>query len=282
MDRNCPAALRDTAESGARESRALLQKWHGNDRLSYAITPRFAPTSTDQQLAAAGALAREFPDAFVHSHLAENHAEIDWVKELFPDARSYLEVYERHGLVRDRAVYAHCIYLDDPDRVRMARSGAAAAFCPSSNLYLGSGLFDIGAADRTGLRFAVATDVGGGSSFSMLRTLSDAYKVAQMNGQPLTSLRAFYLATLGGARVLDLADRIGSFAVGREADFIALDLHATPLLARRIDQSQTLAEKLLVLMTLGDDRAIRTTYVLGQRMDTVGMMAGSSAGSVAQ
>lgn len=266
MDRNCPDYLRDSAADGVRESRELLERWHGRDRLSYAITPRFAPTSTDEQLAGAGALAREFPDVFIHSHVAENREEVSWARQLFPDARSYLDVYDRHGLVRDRAVYAHCIYLDDRDRLRMAQAGAAAAFCPTSNLYLGSGLFDIGAADRAGMRFSVATDVGGGSSFSMLHTLAEAYKVAQLTGQHLSPLRAFYLATLGGARALGLADRIGSFCVGAEADFIALDLAATPLLARRSAQSRSLAEKLRVLMTLGDDRTVRGTYVLGKRV----------------
>lgn len=266
MDRNCPAYLCDTAEEGTRQSRQLIQRWHGKDRLLYAITPRFAVTSSEAQLAAAGELAAEYPDVFIHSHLAENHDEIAWVKRLFPQSRSYLDVYDRFGLLRDRAVYAHCIHLDGPDRDRMAQSGSAAAFCPTSNLYLGSGLFDIAAADAAGMRFCMATDVGGGSSFSMLRTLGEAYKVAQLAGQHLTPLRAFYLATLGGARALGLEGRIGSFTAGAEADFIALDQCATPLLARRMAQSRTLEEKLLVLMTLGDDRAIKATYVLGRQI----------------
>ena len=265
MDRNCPEYLRDTAEQGAQQSRELIERWHGCERLLYAITPRFAATSSDEQLARAGQLAAEFPDVFVHSHLAENHDEIAWVRQLFPQARSYLDVYDRFGLVRERSVYAHCIHLNDEDRGRMAQAGAAVAFCPTSNLYLGSGLFDIAATDAARLRFAVATDVGGGSSFSLLRTLGEAYKVAQLSGQHLTPLRAFYLATLGGARVLDLQGRIGNFAVGAEADFIALDLCATPLLERRMAQSRTLEEKLLVLMTLGDDRAIRASYILGRK-----------------
>lgn len=263
MDRNCPAYLRDTAAAGERDSRELIEKWHGNDRLHYAITPRFAPTSTEAQLLGAGRLAREFPDVFVHSHLAENRDEIAWVRKLFPDSRSYVEVYERFGLLRERATYAHCIHLDAADRERMATSGACAAFSPTSNLYLGSGLFDIAAADAAGLKFALATDVGGGSSFSMLRTMSEAYKVTQLLGQRLSALRAFYLATLGGARILRLHDRIGSFAPGNEADFIVLDPYATPLLARRTQQSQTLSERLLLLMTLGDDRAVAATYILG-------------------
>jgi guanine deaminase len=266
MDRNCPEYLRDTPSSGELESRQLLEKWHGCDRLHYAITPRFAAMSSPEQLASAGRLALDFPDAYIHSHLAETRDEVTWVKEIFPDARSYLDVYDRHGLLRDRAVYAHCIYLDRTDRIRMAQSRAGAAFCPSSNLYLGSGLFDIAATDSAGMRFSIATDVGGGSSFSMLRTMGDAYKVAQLSGQQLSPLRAFYLATLGGARILGLDHRVGCFTVGSEADFIVLDLHASELIARRTDQSRTLAEKLLVLMTLADDRAIGRTYVLGRQV----------------
>jgi guanine deaminase len=264
MDRNCPAYLRDTAADGERDTRALIEAWHGRNRLLYAITPRFAATSSEAQLASAGRLAHEFPDAFVHSHLAENHDEIAWVRELFPQARSYLDVYDRYGLLRERSVYAHCIHLDEADRGRMATARAAAAFCPSSNLYLGSGLFDIAAADAAGMRFSLATDVGGGTSFSMLRTLGDAYKVAQMFAQPLAPLRAFYLATLAGARCLELADRIGHFGAGAEADFIVLDWNATPLLARRSAQARSLNEKLLLLMTLGDDRAVAATYIMGK------------------
>jgi guanine deaminase len=268
MDRNCPEYLRDTPATGEQESRELLEKWHGHDRLQYAITPRFAATSSPAQLESAGRLATDFPDACIQSHVAETRDEVDWVKRLFPDARSYLNVYDSYGLVRERSVYAHCIYLDRTDRTRMAQLGAGAAFCPSSNLYLGSGLFDIAATDSDGLRFSIATDVGGGNSFSMLRTMGDAYKVAQLSGQTLSPQRAFYLATLGAARILGLEDRVGCFKVGSEADFIVLDLEASPLIARRTAQSRTLAEKLLVLMTLGDDRAIRRTYVLGRQVHT--------------
>jgi guanine deaminase len=263
MDRNCPEQLRDSTVDGERDMRELIETWHGRDRLHYAITPRFAATSSVAQLHSAGRLAAEYPDVFIHSHLAENLDEVDWIRELFPDSRSYLDVYDRFGLLRDRATYAHCIYLDTTDRERLAASGAGAAFAPTANLYLGSGLFDIAASDAAGMRFALATDVGGGSSFSMLRTMAEAYKVAQLLGQQLSPLRAFYLATLAGARMLGLADRIGRFAAGTEADFIVLDLRATPLLARRTAQSANLTERLLVLMTLADDRAIAATYVLG-------------------
>ena len=264
MDRNCPEYLRDTAASGERETRELIERWHGHQRLAYAITPRFAPTSTEQQLQSAGQLAREYPGVYIHSHLAENLAEIDWVRQLFPWSRSYLDVYDHYGLLRPRATYAHCIHLDATDRSRMAGCGACAAVSPTSNLYLGSGLFDFAASDAAGLRYALATDVGGGTSFSMLRTMGEAYKVAQMQGQHLPPLRAFYLATLGGARALDLQHQIGSFRVGNEADFISLNLAATPLMKRRIANTRTLAEKLLVLMTLGDDRLVAQTYIRGQ------------------
>lgn len=268
MDRHCPDYLRDTAADGERETRELIEKWHGHERLHYAITPRFAPTSSNEQLASAGRLARDYPDVFIHTHLAENTSEVAWVGKLFPEARSYLDVYDRAGLLRERATYAHCIYLDATDRERMAATGASAAFCPTSNLYLGSGLFDIAAADAASLSISLATDVGGGTSFSMLRTMGEAYKVAKLLNQPLSPLRMFYLATLGGARTLGLSDRIGSFSPGREADFIVLDGRATPLMSRRFDQSPALSERLLLLATLGDDRNVMQTYVLGQRVKT--------------
>jgi len=266
MDRNSPEYLRDTPATGECDSRELLEKWHGHDRLSYAVTPRFAVTSSEAQLESAGQLAKAFPDCLIQTHLAENLDEIAWVRKLFPSARSYLDVYDRYGLVRDRAVYAHCIHLDSADRARMAESGAAAAFCPSSNFHLGSGLFDLAAADAAGMPFSVATDVGAGSSFSMLRTLGDAYRVAQLSRQHLSPLRAFYLATLAGARALGLDDRIGSLRTGMEADFVVLNLRATPLIARRTAQARTLAEKLLILMVLGDDRVISRTYILGREV----------------
>jgi guanine deaminase len=264
MDRNCPEYL--------------LEAWHGRGRLLYAITPRFAATSSEAQLTSVGRLARDYPDALIQTHLAENLDEVAWVKRLFPQARSYLDVYDGYGLLRERAIYAHCIHLDQADRVRMARSGASAAFCPTSNLRLGSGLFDLSAADAAGMRFAVATDVGGGTSFSMLQTLGDAYKVAQLSRQHLSPLRAFYLATLGGARALGIDDRVGRFAAGMEADFIVLDLHATALLARRMAGTRTLAEKLLVLITLGDERTVARTYILGREVHAAATTCSGSSG----
>jgi guanine deaminase len=264
MDTNSPEGLRDTVAEGARDTRELIEAWHGRERLHYAMTVRFALTSSEAQLASTGALAREYPDVFIHSHLAENRQEIEAIRRAFPRDRSYLSVYDRFGLLRERATYAHGIYLDDTDRRRLAESGAGVAFCPSSNLYLGSGLFDLAASDAAGMRYALASDVGAGSSFSMLRTMGEAYKVAQLLGQRLSSLRAFYLATLAGARLLRLDAHIGHFAPGAEADFIVLDPDATPLLARRMRLARTLSEQLQIYMILGDERAVAGTYILGR------------------
>jgi guanine deaminase len=263
MDRNVPETVRDTAESGYADSKALIARWHGRDRLGYAVTPRFAPTSTERQLELCGRLLDEHPGVFLQSHVAENRGEVAWVAELFPWSRSYLDVYDHYGLLRPRAVYAHCIHLDGVDRQRMAASGAAMSFCATSNLFLGSGLFDARAAHEAGVRVGLGTDVGGGTSLSMLRTLDEAYKVCQLAGQTLSPFRAFYLATLGGAAALYLDDRIGSFAIGKEADFVVLDPAATPLVARRMARTTTLAEKLFAFMIMGDDRAVHATHVLG-------------------
>ena len=264
MDRNCPRSLCDTAESGYRESAELIERWHRRGRLGYAITPRFAGTSSEAQLQLAGQLAREHPDVHIHSHMSETAEEIAWVRELYPWSGSYLDVYDRFGLLRERAVYAHCIHLDAPERSRFARTGAAAAACPTSNLFLGSGLFDFDASLAAGMCVGVGTDVGGGTSFSMLRTLSEAYKVAQLKHQRLSPWRAFYLATLGGARALKLEREIGNFEPGKEGDFVVLRLDPTPLLERRMRTAHTLADKLFALMILGDDRAVAATYVLGE------------------
>jgi len=263
MDRNCPEALRDTPETGYRDSRALLERWHGVDRLRYAITPRFAPTSTPAQLEMAGRLAAEHPDAYVHTHLAENLNEVAWVAELFPQARSYLDVYDRFGLVRERSVFAHSVHIDEVDRARLGDSGATLAFCPSANLFLGSGLFDLGAARACGARVGLGTDVGAGTSFGMLQLIGQAYKVAQMGGQSIGPEQALYLATLGGARALHIDDAVGNFAPGKEADFIVLDPAATPLLARRCAAAGDWRERLFALMTLGDDRAVAETFLQG-------------------
>ncbi|ESQ16255.1 MAG TPA: guanine deaminase [Chromatiaceae bacterium] len=264
MDRNAPDYLTDTAASGDADSRALIEHWHGVDRLGYAITPRFALTSSDAQLAQAGKLAAEYPDVYLHTHLAENRDESMRIAELFPASRGSLDVYERFGLLRERAIFAHCLYLQADDRRRLAECDAAIAFCPTSNLFLGSGLFDLAAADAAGVRVGLATDIGAGTSFGLLQTLGDAYKVLQLQGQSLSSLRAFYLATLGGARALSLDRYIGNFLPGKEADLVVLDPTATPLLARRMQGVHDLAERLFVLMTLGDDRCVAATYALGR------------------
>ncbi len=263
MDRHCPQGLRETAEQGARETETLIRRWHKQGRQLYAITPRFAPTSSQTQLRLAGELAGAWPDTFIQSHVAENTDEIRWARSLFPTARSYLDVYDQAGLLRQRALYGHCIWLDDADRQRMRDSGAAVAMCPTSNLFLGSGLFDVAAADRAGMRLSLATDVGGGTSFSMFRTMDALYKVARLGGSHVSALRMFYFATLGGARAMRLEGTIGNFMPGAEADFLMLDARATPLLARRTAQSETLEELLFALALLGDDRSVQATYIAG-------------------
>ncbi|NYT75811.1 guanine deaminase [Alcaligenaceae bacterium] len=266
MDRNCPEYLRDTAESGARDSEMLIQRWHGKGRQMYGLTPRFAPTSTEAQLAVCGELAQQYKDVFIQSHVAENADEIKWVSELFPQARSYLDVYDRFGLLRPRAVYGHSIWLDETDRMRMRDTGAVAAHCPTSNLFLASGLFDFAAADAAGMAYTLATDVGGGTSFSMLQTMNEAHKVARMSGSHLSAHTMLYLATEGAAQSLDLGGTIGTLAPGAEADFVVLDPHATPLLARRTARAESLEELLFALVMLGDDRTVAATYVAGRKM----------------
>lgn len=266
MDRNCPEFLRDTAESGARESEDLIKKWHKRGRQLYAITPRFAPTSTEAQLQLAGELARAYPDTYLQTHVAENTDEVAWVKSLFPKARSYMDVYDHYGMMRPRAMYAHCIWLDDADRARMAETHSAVSMCPTSNLFLGSGLFNFERADAQHVPLSLATDVGGGTSFSMLQTMNEAYKVARMGGTYLPALRMFYLATLGGARSMQLEGTIGNFVAGAEADFIVLDPQATPLLARRSARTDSLEELLFALALLGDDRTVAATYAAGRRV----------------
>lgn len=269
MDRNAPSGLLDTAETGYRESKDLLTRWHRHGRQLYAITPRFALTSTEAQLAAAGALLREHPDAWLQTHLAENREEIATVRALFPQDASYTAVYDRHGLLGPRSLFGHCIHLAEPELERLAATGSAAVFCPTSNLFIGSGLFDLARtrAPAHQVRVALATDVGGGTSYSMLRTAAEAYKVLQLQGQNLPALDAFYLMTLGNARGLSLEDRIGALEPGREADLAVLDARATPAMAHRMEAARgDLEEELFVLMTMGDDRAVRATYVAGQRL----------------
>jgi len=266
MDRNCPEFLRDTAESGGRESEALIQRWHGRGRQLYALTPRFAPTSTAEQLGVCGELAQRYKDIFIQSHVAENTDEVKWVAELFPGHRSYLDIYDQYGLLRPRAVYGHCIWLDDADRRRMRDAGALAAHCPTSNQFLGSGLFDFASAEACGMPVSLATDVGGGSSCSMLQTMNEAHKVARLSGYHLSARSMFYLATQGAAESLGLDGQIGTLAQGAEADFIVLDPQATPLLARRTAHAGTLEELLFALAMLGDDRVVCATYAAGRKL----------------
>jgi guanine deaminase len=268
MDRNAPQALRDTAQAAYDESKALAAKWHGRGRLLYAITPRFAATSTPAQLEAAGALRKELSDAFVQSHISENVAEVAWVRELYPERRGYLDVYDHYGLIGHRTIYGHGIHLTEGELARMHETGTAIAHCPTSNFFLGSGAFDLGNATKKArpVRVGLATDVGGGTTLSILQTLNEAYKAAQMNGYALSAGHAFYLATRGSARALDLEDRIGSLAPRMEADLVVLDLKSTPLIDFRMKHAADLDEALFVQMTLGDDRAVRATYVAGKRV----------------
>ncbi|MDO7909200.1 guanine deaminase [Pseudomonas sp. 22-AL-CL-001] len=264
MDRNAPDYLTDTADSSYRDSKALIERWHGKGRLHYAVTPRFAPTSTPEQLAAAGRLLEEHPGVYLHTHLSENLKEIDWVKALYPERNGYLDVYDHYRLLGERSVFAHGVHLCDAECQRLAETGSAVAFCPTSNLFLGSGLFNLPQAERFGVRVGLGTDVGAGTSFSLLTTLNEAYKVMQLQDVRLHPFKSLYLATLGGARALRLEERIGSLAPGHDADFVVLDYKATPLLDYRLQQSRSIEETLFVLTTLGDDRVVRETYAAGR------------------
>lgn len=270
MDRNAPDFLCDTAESSYQDSKELIQKWHKKNRLLYAVTPRFAVTSTDAQLSLTGKLLQEFPDVYLHTHLSENVDEVTLVAQLFPDHKGYLDVYDQAGLVRERSVFAHGVQLRDDEFQRLSETKAAIAFCPTSNLFLGSGLFKLMQAKSTEypVHVGLGSDVGGGTSFSLLRTAHEAYKVVKLQRQKLSPFEALFLATLGGARALYLDDTIGNFDPGKEADFVVLNMQATPLMAFRTpeaiaDSLAELAEKAFALIILGDDRAIEATYIMG-------------------
>lgn len=257
-----PEGLNDSVASGRAESEALIRRWRGRGRLGYAVTPRFALSSSDAQLADAGALLAAHPDVLMHTHLAENLRECAEVEARFSEAADYLDAYDRFGLVTDRSVFAHGIHLSDRACHRLQGSGAGIAVCPSSNLFLGSGFFDFGQADRHGLKLGLGTDIGAGTTFSLLHTQGIAYQAALMKGERLDPFRALWLATAGSAALLHIEDRVGSLEVGQEADFVVLDPQATPLLARRT-QGADLAERLFALQVLGDDRAVKRTYLLG-------------------
>ncbi|MEN3794021.1 guanine deaminase [Fulvimarina sp. MAC3] len=264
MDRGAPEALLDTPERGYEDTRTAIARWHGTNRLEVAITPRFAPTSTEAQLEAAGALAAEFPDLPIQTHLSENHEEIAYVASLFPKDADYTAVYERFGLVRRRALFGHCIHLTERERQALAGGGASAIFCPTSNLFLGSGLFDREAVKGAGIRIGLATDIGGGTSYSMLRTMAEGYKVLALKGQKLPAFDAFRLATAGNADAMGLSEVVGRIAPGYEADLTVLDSRSTEPLARRMERVETLEEELFALMTLGDERAVVATYAGGK------------------
>lgn len=263
MDRNAPDYLTDTAESGYAQSKALIERWHGKGRLHYAVTPRFAPTSTPEQLDLAGKLFGEYPDLYMHTHISENKAEVAWVQELFPARKGYLDVYDHHKLIGPRAVFAHGVHLCDEECARLAETGSAVAFCPTSNLFLGSGLFDLNKLEQHGVRVGLGTDVGAGTSFSQLQSLNEAYKVMQLQGKKLDPFKSLYLATLGGAHALYLDDKLGNFLPGKDADFLVLDYNATPLMSYRMQQARSLDEKLFALTMLGDDRAVKETFAAG-------------------
>jgi len=270
MDRNAPPELRDTVQGGYDDSLALIDKWHGKDRLLYAVTPRFAPTSTPEQLEAAAALWKLRPDAYMQTHLSENLAELDWVAQLFPERRDYFDVYEHFGLAGPRAVFGHSIHLSEREWQRLAETDSSIAHCPTSNGFLGSGLFNFQRAKQAvppakSVRTGMATDVGAGTSLSMLQTMGQAYKIGQLGGYSLSAAKALYLATRGAAHALHLEDKIGSIAPGMEADLLVLDLKSTPLIDFRMKYCKDIHEALFIQMTLADDRATQAVYIQGRQ-----------------
>lgn len=263
MDRNAPEGLLDTPQSAYDDTKALIEKWHGKGRALYAISPRFAITSTPEQNEITQVLIQENPDCYVQTHLSENHNEIEYTMSLYPEHSDYLGIYEHYGFLGPKSLFGHCIHLSERERALMAETQSVAVFCPTSNLFIGSGLFNEERTRQDGIRIAVATDIGGGTSYSMLRTMDEAYKVCQLQNQNLPPLYAFYLMTLGNAKALGLDAEIGTLDVGTEADIVVLDASATPAMALRMETVTTLPEELFVLQTLGDDRSIAETYVAG-------------------
>ena len=265
MDRHAPEDLCDTAETAYTESKALIEKWHAKGRNLYAITPRFAPTSTPEQLEKAGQLKAEYPDVYVHTHLSENKNEIAWVKELFPEQKGYLDVYHHYGLTGNQSVFAHCVHLEDAEWDCMHDTDSAIAFCPTSNLFLGSGLFPLKKTWEKNVKVGLGTDIGAGTSFSQLQTINEAYKVQQLQGDKLSAFESLYHATLGGAKALNLEDKLGNFNLGKEADFVVLNLNATALQTLRQQRAKNIEDALFALFTMGDDRNVQATYVYGQK-----------------
>jgi len=264
MDRNAPEYLTETPEESYQHTRELIERWHQRGRLSYALTPRFAPTSSPELLDKVRQLREEFPDVWMHTHLSENPQEIAWVKALFPERAGYLDVYHHHQLTGKRSVFAHCLHLEDQEWQCLHDTDSSIAFCPTSNLFLGSGLFNIKRCWQQGVRMGIGTDVGAGTTFNLLQTLGEAYKVGQLQQYKLSACEAFYHATLGGAHALDLDDVIGNFNPGKEADFVVLDAAVSPLQKLRNANSKDIWERLFVMMTLGDDRNIAQTWVSGK------------------
>lgn len=264
MDRNAPEGLRDTPQSAYDDSKRLLEKWHGQGRASYVITPRFSPTSTPEQLAALGALWREYPDCLMQTHLSEQTDEIDWVKSLFPQSRDYLDTYEAQGLLAEGAIYGHAIHLTARERDRLREAGASLIHCPTSNTFIGSGLFDMGGLKAEGHRVGLATDTGGGSSFSMLRTMAATYEVAQLRGRPLHPAELWWLATQGSAQALRADHLIGNIAPGMEADLAVIDLASTPAIAQAVTRAGDIWQALFPTIMMGDDRAITATWIAGR------------------
>ncbi len=264
MDRNAPAALLETPEQSYQQSRALLQRWHNRGRLGYALTPRFAPTSSPALLEQVQRLREEFPDAWLHTHLSENPQEVAWVKALFPEHASYLDVYHHYQLTGKRSVFAHGLHLEEQEWRCLHHTDSAIAFCPTSNLFLGSGLFNLQRSWQEKVKIGIGTDIGAGTTFNLLQTLGEAYKVSQLQQYRLSACEAFYHATLGGARALDLDHLLGNFTPGKEADFVVLDPAVSPLQQLRMQNSTDIWQQLFVLMTLGDDRNIAQTWVNGK------------------
>jgi guanine deaminase len=269
MDRNAPEALCDTAQSGYDDTKMLIERWHGRGRALYAISPRFAITSTPAQMEAAQALVAEHPEAYLQTHLSENDAEISLSMELYPNSHDYTGIYEDYGLLGPKTLLGHSIHLNHRETHALAETGSVAVFCPTSNLFLGSGLFDRERLSKAGVRIGIATDIGGGTSYSMLRTLDEGYKILQLRGQRLNPFASFYMATLGNARALSLEGTIGAVAPGNAADLVVLNASATPAMALRMQTVTSLAEELFLLQTLGDDRSIAQVYVAGARAKSV-------------
>ncbi|MDN5928335.1 MAG: guanine deaminase [Hyphomicrobiales bacterium] len=266
MDRNAPDGVTDTPQSGYDDSKALIEEWHGRGRQNYAITPRFAITSSPEQMEMAEALVREFPDCHMQTHLSENHDEIAFTQELYPWSKDYTEIYDHYGLLGKKSLFGHCIHLSEREADVLSESGSVAVFCPTSNLFLGSGLFDYQRYRKRDkpLRIASATDVGGGTNYSMLRTMDEGYKVIALNGEKLNPLASFWQITRGNAEALSIGDRVGSLEVGSDADIVVLNSRATPAMRLRMDRTGTLAGELFLLQTLGDDRAAVEVYVAGR------------------